>query len=163
MEKYRVRVTKDYLVFCAAHFIVYENDKCECLHGHNYRVAADLSGPLDQNYLVYDFITVKRILREITDRLDHRMLVPMKSRTIRVEESAESVRLASPGKEWNFPREDCVLLEIENTTVERLAYWIACRLREELAGAGLPPPKHLRINVEETFGQSASYETSDDR
>ena len=38
-EHYKVRVTKDHLVFCAGHFISYEGDKCERLHGHNYRAA----------------------------------------------------------------------------------------------------------------------------
>jgi 6-pyruvoyltetrahydropterin/6-carboxytetrahydropterin synthase len=38
-ERYTVRVSKDYLVFCAGHFITYDGDHCERLHGHNYRVA----------------------------------------------------------------------------------------------------------------------------
>ena len=32
-ERYQVRVSKDYLVFCAGHFISYDGDKCERLHG----------------------------------------------------------------------------------------------------------------------------------
>src|SRR2546426_5987869 len=147
MESYRVRVTKDYLVFCAAHFITFDRDKCECLHGHNYKVAAELSGPLGPSQLVYDFIVLKHMLRTIVDSLDHRMLVPTRSSTLTVEEQGSSLRIASCNKEWVIPREDCVLLAIENTTAERLAYWIAGRLREEMAGAGLPPPQSLRIDV----------------
>ncbi len=36
-ERYKVHVSKDYLVFCSGHFISFEGSKCERLHGHNYR------------------------------------------------------------------------------------------------------------------------------
>ena len=34
-ERYRVRVTKDHVVFSAAHFITFVDNVCERLHGHN--------------------------------------------------------------------------------------------------------------------------------
>ena len=43
-ERYKVRVTKDHLVFCSGHFISYEGDKCERLHGHNYRATVEIEG-----------------------------------------------------------------------------------------------------------------------
>jgi len=36
---YRVRLDKEQHVFSAAHFITFNGDVCERLHGHNYRVA----------------------------------------------------------------------------------------------------------------------------
>lgn len=159
-EEYRVRVTKDYLVFCAAHFICFENGQCEYLHGHNYRVGAELMGPLGSAQMVYDFILIKKFLRTIVDSLDHRMLIPVTSREIRFEDRGSSVRLSFAKKEWIFPREDCVLLEMENTTAELLARWIAGQLLQEIARSGLPPPRRIRIDVEETFGQTATYEST---
>ena len=67
-ERYSVRVSKDYLVFCSGHFISYEGDKCERLHGHNYRAAIEIEGPLDENYYVFDFIMLKTRAKLITDR-----------------------------------------------------------------------------------------------
>ena len=72
-EHYKVRVTKDHLVFCAGHFISYEGDKCERLHGHNYRATVEVEGPLDENFYLFDFIALKRHTRAITDELDHRI------------------------------------------------------------------------------------------
>src|SRR5262245_59721378 len=43
-ERYKVRVTKDHLVFCCGHFISYEGSLCERLHGHNYRAAVEVEG-----------------------------------------------------------------------------------------------------------------------
>ena len=51
---------------------------------------------------------------------------------IRREEADDRVRLRFQEKEWVFPREDCVLLPIENTTAELLARYLATRLRDEL-------------------------------
>ncbi len=61
-ETYQVHVTKDYLVFSAAHFITYGGDNCERLHGHNYRVQAEAEGPLDENHYVIDFIVLRDAL-----------------------------------------------------------------------------------------------------
>jgi 6-pyruvoyltetrahydropterin/6-carboxytetrahydropterin synthase len=167
MERYKVRVTKDYLTFCSAHFISFEGSQCERLHGHNYQVAAEIEGELDGDFLVFDFITLKHTLRDLTNELDHRMLVPLASTALRVEVGEKAVHIAHARKEWIFPRGDCALLPIENTTVELLARWIAGRLKDELARVSKEKtgrayvPRLLRIEVEEAPGQSAFYETSD--
>src|SRR5215471_189844 len=105
-ETYTVRVTKDYLVFCAGHFISYEGDKCERLHGHNYRVAVEVQHALDENHYVFDFIALKNMTKAITDELDHRMLLPMHNPHIRIAPEAESVRVTYREREWRFPAGD---------------------------------------------------------
>ena len=157
-ERYTVRVTKDYLVFCSGHFITYRGGECERLHGHNYRVAVEVEAALDVNHYVFDFIALKDIMRDLTDELDHYMLVPTRSRLIAVEEKGASVRVRFGDKEWVFPREDCVLLPIENTTAELLASYLAGRLREELRNRHRFEPDAVRVEVEESFGQTARYE-----
>jgi 6-pyruvoyltetrahydropterin/6-carboxytetrahydropterin synthase len=157
-ERFKVRVTKDHLVFCAGHFISYEGDKCERLHGHNYRTAVEVEGELDENYYVFDFIALKRRAKAITDELDHRMLLATQNALIRVEERAGSVHVRYREREWLFPREDCVLLPIENTTAELLARYIACRLAADLQHEHHYRPRVLRVEVEENFGQSATIE-----
>ena len=57
-ETYGVRVTKDTLVFSAAHFITFNGTVCERIHGHNWRVEAAIEGPLDDNHYVFDFIAL---------------------------------------------------------------------------------------------------------
>ncbi len=49
-EQFWVRLSKDNLVFSAAHFITFAGHVCERLHGHNYQVAASVYGPLDENH-----------------------------------------------------------------------------------------------------------------
>ncbi len=157
-ERYKVRVTKDHLVFCCGHFITYDGHQCERLHGHNYRAAVEIEGRLDENFYVFDFIALKARTKEITDALDHHMLLATRNAYIRVEESAERVLVTYKDRQWIFPRGDCVLLPIENTTAELIARYIAMRLLESLQQRHQYVPEILRIEVEENVGQSATYE-----
>src|SRR5262249_19135333 len=155
MERFKVRVTKDHLVFCSGHFISYEGDKCERLHGHNYRAAVEVEGALDENYYVFDFIALKHLTKAITDELDHRMMLATRNPYIRVEESLKSVHVRYREREWLFPREDCVLLPIENTTAELLARYILQRLVVAMKEQYRYAPEVVRVEVEENVGQSA--------
>jgi 6-pyruvoyltetrahydropterin/6-carboxytetrahydropterin synthase len=157
-SQFKVRVTKDYLVFCAGHFITYSGDHCERIHGHNYRTAVEVEGDLDENYYVIDFIALKNLTRTITDELDHRMLLPTRSPHLQLHEEAANIRVTYGTRYWSFPRDECVLLPIANTTAELLADYIAGRMREAMLGRGWKLPRVLRVEVEESFGQSAEVE-----
>src|SRR6267154_6002230 len=146
-EQYRVRVTKDQLVFSAAHFITFNGNVCEHLHGHNWRIAVEAVGKLDENFYVIDFIALRDAVQKIAGELDHRMLVPTEHKSISVWTSEREVELTFENRRWVFPREDCVLLPIENTTAERLAWWIAGRLRDELPRAALENVSSLDVEV----------------
>jgi 6-pyruvoyltetrahydropterin/6-carboxytetrahydropterin synthase len=156
-EQFKVRVTKDYLVFCSGHFISYEGDKCERLHGHNYRAAVEVEGPLDLNHYVFDFIALKQRTMLITDELDHRMLLPTKSQCIKLAEEGRSIRVRYKDREWLFPRDECVLLPIENTTAELLARYIGQRLGDDLRKNFGFEPEAIRVEVEENVGQAATW------
>ena len=156
--RFKVHVTKDYLVFCSGHFITYDGDHCERIHGHNYRVAVEVEDDLDQNHYVIDFIALKDMTRGITAELDHRMLLPSRSRQIVLHEDGPNLRVTYRDRYWSFPRNECVLVPVANTTAELLADFIAGRLRQALSDRGFKLPRILRVEVEESFGQSAQVE-----
>lgn len=157
-ERFRVRVTKDYLVFCSGHFISYEGDKCERLHGHNYRTAVEVEGALGIDYFVFDFIALKKRAKVIVDELDHRMMLPTRNPVIAVEEREGQYHVRYKNRHWAFPIDDCVLLPIENTTAELIARYIGEKLRADLLATYHFTPEILRVEVEENIGQSATYE-----
>ena len=156
--RHSVRVTKDYLVFSSGHFITYNGDQCERLHGHNYRAAVEVEGDLDENHYVFDFIALRDLTRAIVDELDHRMLLPAESASIRLEEDGPNWRVRYRDRHWSFPRDECAVLPLANTTAELLADYIAGRLVLDLAARGLPAPRVLRVEVEECTGQAATTE-----
>ncbi len=117
-ERYHVRLTKDYLVFSAAHFITFAGRICERIHGHNYRVEAEVHGPLDENHYVIDFIALRDALKSRVDAWDHHVLLPTQHPQIHVTGDEREVTARFEDRRWVFPREDCILLPVENTTAE---------------------------------------------
>ena len=158
-ERYRVRVTKDHLVFSAAHFITFNGTICERLHGHNWRVAVEVAGPLDENHYVFDFIALRDATQKLVNELDHHVLLPTQHPSIRVVANEKEVTTTFEERRWVFPREDCVLLPVANTTAELIAHWIALQLKDVfLRHAGEKHLELLRVEVEENFGQWAMCE-----
>ena len=157
--EFRVSVTKDNLVFSSAHFITFAGHRCEGLHGHNYRATAVVEGRLnEETWFVFDFVELKRIMKKLCDEIDHLVLLPLRSERVTVVEEGETVRVSVDGvPRYVFPRRDCALLPIPNTTVEMLAQLLADRLRGELDRAGATGLTAIEIEVEENFGQSAYY------
>jgi 6-pyruvoyltetrahydropterin/6-carboxytetrahydropterin synthase len=158
MPQYHVSVEKDELVFSAAHFITFNGNICERLHGHNYRVRAEAAGPLDENQYVFDFIALRDNLKVLTQELDHRVLLPTQHSTIRVSANDTEVTAQYEARRWVFPREDCILLPLVQTTAELLAKYLGERLLERLSFQKIPRPEILRISVDECYGQWATCE-----
>ena len=161
--EFRVSVTKDYLVFASAHFITFAGHRCEGLHGHNYRARVTLDGALDaESWFVFDFVTIKHLMRRLCDEIDHKVLLPLENPKLQIAEEGESIKVAYEGKpRYVFPRGDCALLPITNTTVEMLAELLATRLQAELvkmeAKLGPGGLTAIEMEVEENFGQAAVY------
>ena len=66
---YEIRVESS---FSAAHFLKDYHGKCENLHGHNYKVYAHVRGNgLDDGGMLIDFSELKKVLKEVCDKLDH--------------------------------------------------------------------------------------------
>lgn len=156
-ERYRVRVTKDHLVFSAAHFITFNGNICERLHGHNWRVAVDVTGPLDENHYVFDFIALRDATQKLVNELDHHVLLPTRHPAIHVVATETEVTATFEKRRWVFPREDCVLLPVENTTAELIGRWLGIQLKDSIKShPGAGSLQSLTVDVEENFGQWAS-------
>lgn len=140
--------------FSAVHFIT-EHERCEHLHGHNWRVGVAVEGVLDQRGMVVDFLELKAKMGEILKKYDHRVLLPTLNPAVKLEEEGGSVRVRAGNRTFLFPSEDVVRLPVANVTVEELARLIG----EELArGMGGPNLRRLVIRVSEAPGQEALFE-----
>ena len=140
--------------FSSAH-IIPRYEKCGRLHGHTYAIHARITGELDENGIVIDFSLVKNTLREITNELDHRVLVPGMDRGVKLLDS--TVEIESNGKRYIIPREDCVVLPITSTSAENIANYILDKLVEKLDNNGL---YEVEVKVDEGLGQGAKIKRS---
>jgi 6-pyruvoyltetrahydropterin/6-carboxytetrahydropterin synthase len=158
-SQFRVQVSKDYLVFASAHFITFRGHQCETLHGHNYRVGIAVEGAVDDEaFFVLDFSILKQITRRLVDEIDHKVLLPLRNPKLAFHEEGERLRVDYFGQPtYVFPRRDCALLEIQNTTAEMLAQYLGIQVREELVRSGYRHLTLLELEVEENYGQAATY------
>ena len=159
-ETYHVRLEKEHLIFSAAHFITFNGNICERLHGHNYRVFAEVHGPLDENAYVIDFIALRDTLKEIVNELDHHMLLPTEHPKIQVTAGETEVEVTFEDRRWVFPRGDCILLPVSNTTAELMARYIGQQLLERLENRTGSRPQRLVLGVDENEGQWGICELS---
>ncbi|MFH1820940.1 MAG: 6-carboxytetrahydropterin synthase [Methanobacteriota archaeon] len=141
--------------FSAAHFVA-GHEKCEYLHGHNWRVGMTVEGDEDEHGLVVDFLDIKRMLEKICNAYDHRVLLPGKSPTLKISKEGESTNISVCGREYKFPSADVVLISAINTTVEEFARVIADDLVKSLSAR--PNVRKIKVLVEESPGQSAIEE-----
>ena len=159
MSTFRVSVSKDYLVFASAHFITFRGHQCETLHGHNYRLGISVEGTLDDEVrFVVDFSVLKQAARRVVDAVDHKVLLPLRNPKLVISEKGGSVHVTVNGEpRYVFPRRDCALLPIENSTAELLAEYLGDQVRDDLLAQGLTHLTLLELDVEESPGQVAVY------
>ena len=143
---------KSNIRFSSAH-IIPEYEKCGRLHGHTYAVHAKISGRTDKNGIIMDFSLVKDALKIIIDDLDHKILIPEKNSTVKIQKESSSVKISFFGKEYVLPSGDCVFLPINSTSAENISLYILEKLLNQIT-----IPKNIEsieIGVDEGFGQGA--------
>jgi 6-pyruvoyl tetrahydropterin synthase/QueD family protein len=159
MSSFRVSVYKQYFDFSAAHFITYSG-RCETLHGHNYRVEVSLAGENGPDAFLYNFSDLKPLVREECNKLDHMMLLAGKNPLIKYLERGDELEVTFEKRRYVFPTNEVVMLPIENTTAESLAFYLLQRIREGLTKQNRPELAGLHrieVMVEEQPGQAAYY------
>lgn len=163
-QRFSIKVAKENLKFSAAHFIAYPGFR-EPLHGHNYQVGVRVEGKLSGTGYVLDFGLIKKIAKEIVDRLDERTIIPAQSDCLRIEKpSANKVRVHYENDEFLFPAGDVAMLPIVHSSAEELARYIWSELIGALrARRALDDLIALDVSVAEGPGQSATFSDTIDR
>ena len=115
MSRYSVRVEAR---FEAAHFLREYRGISEPLHGHSYKVEADLAargGGVDSDAIAVDFVSAKRKLEVLAKKLDYGCINDVPPFT-EVNPSAENIA------EW-FARELQTAVDDENAEVTAITVW----------------------------------------
>ncbi|ADG14084.1 6-carboxytetrahydropterin synthase QueD [Methanocaldococcus infernus] len=141
------------LKFSSAH-IIFGHETCGYIHGHSYYVDVELSGEKKGNFLC-DFRIVKKIVKEICKRLDHKLLIPKFHKDLYYEIRDNKVYFKYKEKEYLIPVDDILLLPIPSTSAEDLAIYIADELYNRLKDhINL---EYIEVSVNEGLGQKATY------
>ena len=84
--------------------------------------------------------------------MDHYILIPTRSKDIKIREEQDSVEVITPIKRYVFPRSDVCFLSLPATTSELLAKYIYSKLKE------IYEEKKIVVKVGESKSSMASYE-----
>ena len=157
MADFSIHVAKENLKFSAAHFIAYPGFR-EPLHGHNYQVGIKVEGRLAGTGYVLDFGLIKKLTRQIVERLDEHTIIPSQSDCLEICQQNGQVSVACQGDYFVFPAADVALLPIMHSSAEELARFIWTELHRELIRRdALGDLSAMEVSVAEGPGQAAIY------
>jgi len=140
--------------FSACHFIP-RHEKCSRLHGHSYIVRLRLEGDIGEEGMIMDFVVLKKELKIMIDEMDHKVLLPALSDTVKITKTEDSVEVVSCGKRYVFPIEDVKMLDIHTTTAEEMSVMMTERMAKQV---DIPKNvKSISIGLDEERGQTAWY------
>ena len=131
MQLATIEIEKEYLNFSAGHFTLFSATVRENLHGHNWRVGCEITTPVGDGGLCFDYNLIKKHLMAICDELDERVLLPAASPWLRVETGDDMVIAHYADERIPFLPRDVLVLDVRNVTVEELAGWFIDRLLAE--------------------------------
>lgn len=138
--------------------MIFENGGREPLHGHNYRVQVRGEVPALAGDMVFDFLDIKPIVREVCDSLDHKLLIPKDNKHLKIYTDKKNYVIETPDEsQFSIPQTDVLLLPILNTSAERIAVYICDEIRQKVNQKFGFAFNSLEVEVEETPGQSAVY------
>lgn len=133
--------------FCSAHFLV-GHERCGRIHGHNWCLTVIIEGLENDSGMIVDFSVFKSEVRRILEKYDHKILIPD---TLEKEISGNKVLICFNSKKYVLPLEDCVFLDVKNTTCEELARLFYGDIKNFVSCDG------IEILVEEKKGQGVVY------
>ncbi len=138
--------------------MIFEDGSREPLHGHNYRVMVKGETPELNDDMVFDFLDIKPIVRQVCDSLDHKLIIPKNHPKLRIDTAGKNTVITTPDESmFSIPSTDVLLLPIANTSAELMAVHLTHEIRELVKSKYGFSFATLEIEVEETPGQSAVY------
>jgi 6-pyruvoyltetrahydropterin/6-carboxytetrahydropterin synthase len=156
---HRIVVAKEAFKFSCAHMTVFPDGTKERLHGHNYfvKVALDLR-QIAWPHLV-DFGPLKQTVAALCLEWKERTLLAAHNPHFQiVSESAAEIEFRLCDQRYVMPRQDVVLVPVDNIIVEALASFLAGELITRLEGTWPKGTVYgIEVRVSESPGQEGVY------
>ncbi len=155
---YRIHIQRDRYKFSCAHMTVFPGGRKERMHGHNYYVSLTIELASIDFERIVDFGPLKEALAGLCSEWKEHVLLATKNPYYEcVRDSAEEIEFLLCDKRYVLPREDVLLLPIDNLAVEPLSKLACERLCTSMKDT-LDPKTVLamEVTVEENPGQGAT-------
>ena len=157
-SSYQIHVAHDMFKFSCAHMTVFPDGRKERLHGHNYYVSVTLSlGAVGFDKLV-EFASVKAAIAELCLKWrEHTLIAAANPHYELVSQDDDEIEFRLCDKRYVLPREDVLVLPVDNITVEALSAHFTELLVDALGPVLRPDVVHaIEVRVTESAKQGAS-------
>lgn len=126
-----ILIEKQYLHFSAAHFTIFSATDRERLHGHNFRLAVEITGEVDDNGLCFDYAIYKKILIDLCSTYDEYVLIAKNSPHLEISSDDDYYYVKHNGKTQPLFKDETILLPVRNVTIEELAHYFLGELAKD--------------------------------
>lgn len=157
MTAHRISIAREQYKVSCAHMTVFPDGSKERLHGHNYTIAIAIDVDRVDLPSMLPFSPIKAALAELCAAWKERVLVATKNPWFELVRDDDELEFRLCGDRYVLPRQDALLLPLDNISVEALAAHIAALLRDRLTTELVGPHvRALEVTVEESPGQGSS-------
>ena len=151
-----LHLAKQNFKFSSGHFLIFDDQSAEKLHGHNYSVkfeieTSDSSEFKEQGYWI-DFNVLKKMIKAQLDLWDEHVLLPKLHPDMKITQENKNYQIHFRDRFYSLPISEVVLLPVRNTSVEELSRLLAEELLTQMKPLGV---KTLQVLVEETADRKA--------
>ncbi len=160
MTRHRISIAREQYKFSVAHMTVFSDGTKERLHGHNYTVALAVEVDRIELGAMIPFAPIKAALGELCAAWKEHVLLAANNPFFTLVRDDTELEFTLCNERYVMPRQDALLLPIDNISVEALAAHVASLLRERIAIFDAPQVLALEVTIEESPGQGASCAVS---
>jgi 6-pyruvoyltetrahydropterin/6-carboxytetrahydropterin synthase len=119
------------LNFSAGHFTIFSANEREHLHGHTYRLEAEITAPLAEPGITFDYAIFRQKLAGLCRKIHSRLLLPRLSPYLKIEDEPEHYRVIFNNQYMLLLKADVLILDLSNITIEELSRWFITELAAE--------------------------------
>jgi 6-pyruvoyltetrahydropterin/6-carboxytetrahydropterin synthase len=156
MTRHRIVLAREQHKFSCAHMTVFADGTKERLHGHNYTIAVAIDVDRVDLQSMIPFAPIKAAIAELCAAWKEHLLVAATNPFLELISDGDELEFRLCGDRYVMPRQDAILLPIDNISVEALAAHVATILVERVEDLDATHVRALEVTVAESPGQGAS-------
>jgi len=155
---HRIHFRKSELKFASAHMTVFPDGSKEALHGHNYitEVSLDLES-IELSQMV-PFSSFKTFILKICEEWDEKVLLQKNCPFFKIlSETSQDIEFLLCKKRYILPRDEVILLPLDNIATETLANLFCQKLLNYLETQNFfQNIRGIQVKIEESPGQGST-------
>ena len=151
-----IELFREDMKFSSANFTIFSGEKREKLHGHNFHVHIAITSEVNENGLEFDYTICRKEIISLCKQLNEYCLIPSQSKYLAIKKYKSSYSIIFNNKKFIFPKNDVLLLPLENITTKTLSTWFSDEIWNNKSVYSIDNAVELSVKISPSPGQYAS-------